>query len=183
MFSYQKRLLFPVYVEHPDERFAAILLKHFEGKDSEFASFTRCMIYRLHITNPFIRDLLGMIAAEELNHMEIIGVAIKKLGIPEIPLDRFSKQTIPDMNPGSTEPVQILKRVQETEERTRKLYLRHLAMTNDTYLKKMIRFLINREEVHQRLFEKIIVLIEENAGNEQFASLIHEYKMSLRVVK
>ncbi len=184
MFSYQKRLLFPVYVENPDQKFATVLFEHFGGRDGEFTAFTRQMCHRLHMTNPYVRDLLGMIAAEELGHMEMIGVAIKKLGVPDLPIynsnERFWEVEYID---NTTDVLEMLRMDEEAEDRTKKLYDKHLKMTGDPNLKRMIQFLINREEVHQRLFKKTGILITQGASNEQFSTLIHEYKMSLRVVK
>ncbi|RNC29462.1 MAG: hypothetical protein AWM53_00460 [Candidatus Dichloromethanomonas elyunquensis] len=183
MFSYQKRLLFPVYVEHPDEKTAALFLEHFKGKDSELDTFARYMVFRLHVDNPVVRDLFGMIGAEELSHMEMIGVAVKKLGISELSYHNSPESWTAAKDQDEPEVYQMLQTIQISEERSKKSYLKLLGITTDTYLKKMLRFLINREEIHQRLIEKTMNLIEENGGNEQFSSLIHEYKMSLRVVK
>jgi Mn-containing catalase len=182
MFSYQKRLLFPVYVEHPDEKFAQVLLEHFRGEDSEYAAYNRYLYYRLHTTTPLVRDLLGMIAAEELSHWEIIGVAIRKLSAADLPAFE-SYNNFTTGNTADTGIIPLLMAGQAAEERAKKLLLKHLSLTNDTYLKKMMRFLLDREDIHQKLLEKTITLLAQNAGNEQLASLIHEYKMSLRVIK
>lgn len=184
MFSYQKRLLFPVYVEHPDENFALVLLEHCDGKDGEFIAFSRYLRQKQQMTNPYVKDLLGMIAAEELGHMEMIGVAIKKLGSPELPACRTDQKLCPGGHNGTeTGILEILKTNEEAEERAKRNYQKALSLTKDDNLKRMIQFLINREDVHQRLLKKAGILIVQAASNEQFSTLIHEYKMSLRVMK
>lgn len=184
MFSYQKRLLYPVYVAYKDEKFAHALLAHFAGYDSELTAFIRLMHQRLHAVNPYIRDLLGMLGSEELAHMEVIGTAIRKLGIEDLPFtdpmgDAWSISYVEK----TISAAEMMKINEEAEKRTKKLYSKHLAMTNDTNLKKMLQFLISREEVHQRLFKKAGIMLSQNASNEQYATLIHEFKMSLRVIK
>lgn len=184
MFSYQKRLLFPVYVEHPDDKFASVLFDHYGGKDGEFTAFTRLLSHRLHMTNPYVRDLIGMIAAEELGHMEMIGVALKKLGMSELPICNAKEEpwTIQSIEVGE-DVLRMLKINEAAEDRMRKLYLKSLNLTKDVHLKKMIQFLITREEVHQSLFKKTSAVIAQGASNEQLSAIIHEYKMSLRIVK
>lgn len=182
MFSYQKRLMFPVYIEYPDSDFTHLLQEHYVGDDSEFAQFTRLMFQHLHINNPHIRNLLGMIAAEELGHLELVRAAIKKLGEQEPSITN----TLPEQYFKGVSGVEIskaMKENEEAEERAIKLYTKHLAKTNDVYIKRLIKFLINREEVHRKIFRKITILINQEDSNEQFSALIHEYKMSLRVIK
>lgn len=184
MFSYQKRLLFPVYVEHPDEKFASVLLEHCDGKDGEFIAFSRYLRQRLQMPNPYVKDLLGMIAAEELGHLEMIGVAVKKLGYRESPACRSEQKPEPaGLNGTENGVLEMLKTNEEAEERAKKNYQKALGLTRDDNLKRMIQFLINREDVHQRLVKKAGILVAQAASNEQFSTLIHEYKMSLRVMK
>ncbi|UWG96076.1 manganese catalase family protein [Dehalobacter sp. DCM] len=184
MFSYQKRLLFPVHVDYKDEKLARVLLEHFAGYDSELTAFMRLMHQRLQAENPYIRDLLGMLGSEELAHMEVIGTAIRKLGIDNLPL------TDPKGSPwdvGYVEKeassIELMRLNEEAENRMKKLYMKHVGMTSDSNVKKMLLFLSSREEVHQRLFKKAGILLSQNAGNEQFSALIHDYKMSLRIIK
>ncbi|AHF10521.1 MULTISPECIES: manganese catalase family protein [Dehalobacter] len=184
MFSYQKRLLYPVYVEQKNEKLAWTLLEHIGGKDGEFTAFTRHMYQRLHVINPYIRDLLGMIASEELAHMEIIAAVVRKLGLADLPLANSGQESWNmEYVEKSTDINEMLKIDEEAEIRAKRLYLRHLTLTEDTSLKKVLQFLVNREEVHQRLLRKSGVLVAQEANNEQFSTLIHEYKMSLRVMK
>lgn len=173
--------MFPVYIEYPDNDFAHLLQEHYVGDDSEFAQFTRLMFQHLHINNTHIRNLLGMIAAEELGHLELVRAAIKKLGGQESSVEN----PLPEQYFQGVSGVEILKAMKENEkaeERAIKLYTKHLAKTNDVHIKRLLRFLINREEVHRKIFIKIAILINQDDGNEQFSALIHEYKMSLRVI-
>lgn len=183
MFSYQRRLFFPVQAEGPDPHFAKILLEHYGGRDSEFSAGTQYLNHRSNMPNPYVRDLLGMIAAEEMGHMEMIAVAIRKL--EGTPLKYINSQGIPwniSYIDQSIDPLKMLEADEGAEIRAKKLYSKHLAMTNDLCLKRMIEFLIQREEVHQKLFRKAGILLAQDGDNEQFSFLIHEYRRSLRIV-
>lgn len=185
MFSYHKRLLYPVYAEHPDKEFADLLLEHYWGKDSEYMAFTHYMFQRIYAVNSFIRDLLGLIAAEELGHMELIGTAIKKLGGTQFSVIRYSLKELGNIHLSEeyADILDMIKEDQEAEQRAITLYSKHLSLTDDVYIKRMLKFLINREETHLTILKRSAELIAQEAGNEHFSALIHDYKMSLRVVK
>lgn len=181
MFSYSKPLFYPVQVQFRDPVFGQVLLEHYGGKDSEYSAATQYLNHRSNLQNRFLRDLLGLIAAEEMGHMEMIAVAIKKLGGP--PLSYVNSQGIVwnmsyiDQN---LDPIAMFQADVEAEVRARILYDHHFAMTNDPGLKKMISFLGSREDVHKHLFQKAQQLIQHAAPPDQFNELIISYKLSLQ---
>jgi len=183
MFSYRKRVIFPIHIDHPDEKFAAALIGNFQGPDSKLSAFTRLMYHRLHMDHPNGRDLLGMIAAEELGHWELIGNVALKLGLSDLPPGNFRGDNNVESDLKKDESIiHMLIRDEEAEARARKKLSKLLELTNDVYLQKMIRFLEGRDSVHQSLIRKTIVFVSQNAGNAQFSALIHEYRMSMRVI-
>lgn len=179
MFKYASDLLYPVEVSCPDPRFGIVMFEHYGGKDSEFSAATQYLNHRSNMPNPYVKDLLGMIAAEEHSHMEMIAVAIHKLGGP--PLCYVDSQGVP-WNLGyvdqSLDPIAMLQADAEAEIRARQLYDMHFTMTNDPGLQNMISFLGGREDVHKHLFEKAQTMIIQGAPPEQFKKLITEYRMS-----
>lgn len=180
MFTYVNRLFYPVHVEQPDPKFGQIMLEHYGGKDSEFSAATQYLNHRLNMSNPYIRELWGMIAAEEEGHMEMIAVAINKLGGP--PLSYINSHGVAwTMNyvDQSLDPIAMLQADAEAEIRARILYNQHYTMTNDPGLKQMISFLGSREDVHKHLFQRAQALIMQGAGPDQFSQLLHDYKASL----
>jgi len=181
MFSYSKPLFYPVHVQISDPVFGQILLEHYGGKDSEYSAASQYLNHRSNMRNRYLRDLLGLIAAEEMGHMEMIAVAINKLGGP--PLCYVNSQGIPwNMSyvDQSLDPIAMLQADVEAEVRARILYNQHFTMTNDPGLKKMISFLGSREDVHKHLFQKAQTLIQHSAPPEQFNELIVLYKASLQ---
>ncbi|EHQ87811.1 manganese catalase family protein [Desulfosporosinus youngiae] len=184
MFNYHKRLFYPIHVERQDPAFAHVLIDHYTGTDSELFSAIQYLNQRSNISNRHVRELLGIIAAEELGHMELISVAIKKLGGPPLTLDN-GQGTPWSINhiDQSLDVINMLQVDIQAETRVGRLYQKHLEMTNDLNMKKMIKFLINRGEVHKRLLKKAQRLIRENGSPEEFNELIYDYKMSLQVLK
>ncbi|WP_206811321.1 manganese catalase family protein [Paradesulfitobacterium ferrireducens] len=181
MFSYHPRLLFPVRVEYPDPKFGQIMMEHYGGKDSEYSAATQYLNHRSNMPNHYVRELLGLIAAEETSHMEMIAVAINKLGGP--PLSYVNSQGISwNMSyvDQSLDPIAMLQADAEAEIRARALYNLHFTMTNDPSLKQMISFLGSREDVHKHLFEKAQMMLGRGATSQEFKELIYEYRRSLQ---
>ncbi|WP_088188128.1 manganese catalase family protein [Desulfosporosinus sp. FKA] len=184
MFHYRKHLFYPVHVERPDPGFAKLLLEHYAGRNSELTSSIQYLNQRSNMPNRYVRDLLGLIAAEELGHMELIAAAIGKLGGP--PLTCANSQGAPwvlnyiDQN---ADHITMLQVDIQSETRAALLYQQHLESTTDPNMKKMINFLITREGVHKRLLQKALLLIRENGSPEELNELIYDYKMSLQVLE
>lgn len=179
MFTFCNRLLYPVQVHCPDPQFGLVMFEHYGGKDSEFSAATQYQNHRANMPNPYVSELLGMIAAEEQSHMEMIAVAIKKLGGP--PLSYVNSQGMPwniSYVDQSLDPIAMLQADAEAEIRARVLYNQHLTMTQDPGMKQMISFLGSREDVHQHLFQRAQILIRQGAGPDHFKQLICDYQAS-----
>lgn len=179
MFKYASGLLYPVEICRPDPGFGQVMFEHYGGKDSEFSAATQYLNHSYNMPNPYVKELLDLIAAEEHSHMEMVAVSIKKLGGP--PLCYVNSQGIPwniEYVDQSLDPIAMLQADAEAEIRARQLYDQHFAMTDDPKLKKMISFLGSREDVHKYLFEKAQSMIIQGAPQSQFKTLIKEFRMS-----
>ncbi len=184
MFGYRKRLFYPIHVERPDPMFANVLLEHYAGKDSEFSTAVQYLNHRSNMPNRHVRELLSIIAAEELGHMELIAVAINKLGGP--PLAYVNSQGVPwgiNYIDQSVDPITMLQVDVQKETRENELYQQHLEMTCDSNMKRLISFLISREDVHKRLLQKAQSLFGETSSPEEFNVLIYDYKISLQILE
>lgn len=184
MFNFRKHLFYPINVERQDPVFAKVLLEHYAGRNSELSSAIQYLNHRSNMSNRFVRELLGLFAAEELGHMEMISVAIMKLGGP--PLTCVNSQGAPwviNYIDQSVDSITVLKVNIQAETRACQLYKQHLELTSDPNMKRMINFLIGREEVHKRLLQKAQILSRDSGLPEDFNKLIYDYKMSLQVLE
>ncbi|MDD2233972.1 MAG: manganese catalase family protein [Desulfitobacteriaceae bacterium] len=182
MFDYRLRLFYPVNVEHRDPVFGKELLEHYGGKNSEFSAAVQYINHLSNMPNHFVRELLGHIAAEELGHMQMIAMAINKLGGP-FP-SYINSQEMPwniECIDQCLDPVAMLEADIEAENRSRELYRQHITMTKDSGLTKMLYFLSEREYVHKKLLQKAKNYIQQGANVDEFTELINEYKMSLHM--
>ncbi|MFZ3131941.1 MAG: manganese catalase family protein [Desulfosporosinus sp.] len=184
MFNFRKQFFYPIHVERQDLMFAKVLLEHYAGRNSELSSSIQYINHRSNISNRYIRELLGLLAAEELGHMEIIAAAIIKLGGP--PLTCVNSQGAPwviNYIDQSVDSSTVLQADVQAETRAGRLYQQHLELTSDPNMKRMINFLIGREEVHKRLLQQAQILIRDTGSPEDFNELIYDYKMSLQVLE
>jgi spore coat protein JC len=182
MFEYRPRLFYPVNVEQRDPIFGKLLLEHYGGKDSEFSAATQYINHLSNMPNHFVRELLGLIAAEELGHMQMIATAINKLG-GSLPCYTNSQETpwsIDCVNQ-CLDPAAMLEADIEAETRSGELYKQYLTMTDDSGLTKMLYFLGEREHVHKQLLQKALLHIKQGANIDEYTDLINEYKMSLHM--
>ncbi|HWQ72690.1 MAG TPA: manganese catalase family protein [Desulfitobacteriaceae bacterium] len=182
MFDYRPRLFYPVNIEQRDPVLGKVMFEHYGGKDSEFSTAVQYINQLANMPNHFVRELLGLIAAEELGHMQMIAAAINKLG-GSLPY-YVDSQEIPwsiDYVNQALDPVAMLEADIEAETRSRELYKQHLIMTDDSGLIKMLNFLSERENVHIQLLKKAQMYIQQGAAIDEFTELINEYKMSLHI--
>jgi spore coat protein JC len=182
MFDYRPRLFYPVNVEHRDPIFGKLLLEHYGGKDSEFSAAAQYINHLSNMPNHFVRELLGLIAAEELGHMQMIATAINKLG-GALPCYANSQETPWNIDyiDQCLDPVAMLEADIEAETRSRELYKQFLTKTDDLGLIKMLNFLSEREFVHKQLLKKAQKYIKQGANIDEFTDLINEYKTSLHM--
>lgn len=58
MFSYQKKLQFPVNIKHPDPKAAAIIISQYGGPDGELGASLRYLSQRFSMPYPELKGLL-----------------------------------------------------------------------------------------------------------------------------
>ena len=94
MWSYEKRLQYPVKIKNPDARAAKVIISQFGGPDGELAASQRYLSQRY--STPF-RDMAAVltdIGTEELAHMEMVCAIIhqltRELSIEEIQQQGFA---------------------------------------------------------------------------------------------
>ncbi|MDA8227937.1 MAG: manganese catalase family protein [Desulfitobacterium hafniense] len=183
MFGYRKRLFYPVHIECTDQEVAVALVEHYGGKDSELSAALQYLNHRSNITNRYISELLGLIAAEELSHLEVIAAIINKIGLPLNYVNSKELAWTLRFIDQSADLIQMLEADIESETRSKALYGRHLGMVSDPGLKKILLFLRKREEVHKSLLQRALSLVKQGGSQEQFSKLIYDYRMSLQVLE
>ncbi|MCL4441712.1 MAG: manganese catalase family protein [Firmicutes bacterium] len=178
MFLYQHKLFYPVTVQGPNPEYARILMEHYGGKDSEFSAASQYLNHRLNMQNPYLRELLGMIAAEEMGHMEAVAVAVTKLGGRLAYVDSKGVPWNISYVDQSLDPLHMLQADVEAEVRAKALYSRHYGMIADPGMRQLIAVLIQREDIHASLFSRAKQMLPAGTPAD-FEQLVNEYRQSM----
>ena len=72
MFSYSKKLQYPVKIDKPNPRLAAIIISQYGGPDGELGASLRYLSQRYSMPFDELKGLLTDIGVEELGHLEMI---------------------------------------------------------------------------------------------------------------
>lgn len=79
MFVYEKKLQYPVKIDRPNPRLAAIIISQYGGPDGELGASLRYLSQRYSMPFDELKGLLTDIGTEELGHLEMIGAIVHQL--------------------------------------------------------------------------------------------------------
>ena len=93
MFSYQKKLQYPINIKTPNPKLAKVIISQYGGPDGELGASLRYLSQRFTMPTPELKGTLTDIGTEELNHLEMIGAIVyqltRNLSIDEIKAGGF----------------------------------------------------------------------------------------------
>lgn len=183
MYSYRKRFFYPIHVEKPDPALAKQLLDHYGGKYGELTQVVQYLNHQVNIDSRYLRELLGLITAEELAHLETLSAMIIKLGgeVKRLTDHNETSWSLTCVNQYS-EQEKILRANIALEKKARIAYENHASMTQDLGVKRLLSFLARREAIHHKLLIRCHKVLIEDGTAEQYMEIIYDYKMSLQVL-
>lgn len=79
MFVYEKQLQYPVRIQNPNPRLAAVIISQYGGPDGELGASLRYLSQRYTMPFDELRGLLTDIGTEELGHLEMVGAIVHQL--------------------------------------------------------------------------------------------------------
>ena len=86
MWSYEKRLQYPVNIKIRNPKIAQFIISQYGGPDGEMGASMRYLSQKYAMKNPRVAGLLNDIGTEELGHLEIVGAIVHQL-VKDIPCD------------------------------------------------------------------------------------------------
>lgn len=160
--KYSANLPYPeIKVEKQNMGYANILLKDYAGEVSELTAIN-LYVYQHIVSDKRYSDfaeLIGGISIVEMKHLELLGETITMLGIKPIYIDNACP-------PGSiwtpcyinftTFIREMLIEDIESEKKAIENYKYHISIIDDIYIKKLLERIILDEEVHLKLFNKML---------------------------
>ena len=79
MFSYEKKLQYPVNIKNPNPALAKVIISQYGGPDGELGASLRYLSQRFSMPYPELKGLLTDVGVEELGHLEMIGAIVYQL--------------------------------------------------------------------------------------------------------
>lgn len=187
MWTYQKRLQYPVRVDKCDLPMAKYLLSQYGGPDGELSAALRYLNQRYNMPTACQKALLTDIGTEELAHVEMIATMVYKLMKDATPaqldaaglgghyIDRGKDLFYVDAtgNPWTAtyiaakgDPITNLYENMCAEQKARTTYEHLIHMTDDPCLKDALRFLRQREINHFQRFGEALRSLQEMQGQK-----------------
>ena len=182
MFIYEKKLQYPVKIEHPNPRLASIIISQYGGPDGELGASLRYLSQRYSMPFDELKGLLTDIGVEELGHLEMIGAIVHQLTrnlkdcqIQDSAFAPYFVDHTAGVYPTSAsgfpwsaasmqvkgDPIADLSEDLAAEQKARVTYDNILRLSDDPDVNNVIKFLREREVVHFQRFGEAMQLLRE----------------------
>ena len=191
MWTYEKKLQYPVKITRPNPKLAQIIITQYGGPDGELGASLRYLSQRFAMPWAELKGLLTDIGTEELGHLEMIGAIVyqltRNLSVEEIEKAGFDKYFVDHTTgvypvaasgaPFTAAYLQskgdVLTDLHENlaaEQKARTTYDNILRFTDDPDVADPIKFLRAREIVHYQRFGEGLRLATDRLNSKNFYS-------------
>lgn len=182
MFTYQKKLLYPIHIKNPNPRLASFIISQYGGPDGEMAASLRYLSQRYAMPYAEVKGVLTDIGTEELDHLEMVGAIVhqltRNLSTEQIEQSDFAPYFV-DHTTGifpvaasgfaftsaymgvKGDVIADLTEDMAAEQKARVTYDNILRFSDDPDVSDVIRFLREREVVHFQRFGEAVRLAKD----------------------
>ena len=186
MWSYQKKLQYPINIKNPNPKLASFIVSQYGGPHGEAGAAMRYLSQRFSMPNGITKATLTDIGTEELAHLEMVGTLIHQLAknattteIENSPMapyfidhnrgvypvaasgESFSAQTLAVTG----DPIADLVEDLAAEQKARATYDNILRVSDDPDVNDVIKFLREREVVHFQRFGEALDSIQNKPAS------------------
>jgi len=189
MWTYERRLQYPVRIKNPDARAAKIIVSQFGGPDGELAASMRYLSQRYSMPYRNVAGILTDIGTEELAHMEMICAIVHQL-TRDLTIEQIQAQGFADYFVDHTlgvypvaasgtpfraeyfqskgDPITDLHEDMAAEQKARTTYDNILRLVDDPDILDPIKFLREREIVHFQRFGEALRHVQDQLQTRNF---------------
>ncbi len=189
MWTYERRLQYPVHIKNTDAQTAKIIISQFGGPDGELAASMRYLSQRYAMPYRNVAGVLTDVGTEELAHMEMICAIVHQLTRDLTP-EQIQEQGFADYYVDHTlgvypvaaagipfraeyfqskgDPITDLHENMAAEQKARTTYDNIIRLVDDPDILDPIRFLREREIVHYQRFGEALRMVQEQMPNRNF---------------
>lgn len=189
MWTYDKRLQFPVKIKNPNPDTAQIIISQLGGPDGELAASMRYLHQRYSMPYDEVVGILTDVGTEELAHLEMIAAILYQLtsnlsedAIEKSPFAKYFVDHTAGVYPvaASGTPFDIkyvgvkgdtiadLNEDLAAEQKARVTYDNILRLVDDPDIKEPIKFLREREIVHYQRFCDALRITQDHLDSKNF---------------
>ena len=189
MWSYEKRLQYPVNITTTNPKLAMVIMTQLGGPDGEKGAATRYISQRYSMPYSNVAGLLTDIGTEEMAHEEIISAIVHQLTrnltaeqIEGTPFANYYVDHTVGIYPASAtgepwtaayiqskgDPITDLHEDLAAEQKARTTYDNILRLVKDPEVCDSIRFLREREIVHYQRFGEALRHVQEKLDSRNF---------------
>lgn len=189
MWSYDKRLQYPVKIKQTNPQLAKIIISQYGGPDGELGASVRYLSQRYSMPYAEVKGTLTDIGTEELGHFEMVGAIVhqltRNLTEEEIQKGGFAEYFVdhtlgiyPIAASGTPFDANCLAVKGDTiadltedlaaEQKARAVYDNILRFTDDPDVRDPIKFLRQREIVHFQRFGEALRVVQDHLDAKNF---------------
>lgn len=189
MWTYEKKLQYPVKIANPNPKYAQIIISQYGGPDGELGASLRYLSQRYSMPYAELKGLLTDIGTEELAHLEMIGAIVHQLTrslsdeeIKKSGFDTYFVDHTAGVYPSSAAGVPYTAAYMQSkgdmitdlhedlaaEQKARTTYDNILRLVDDPDVRDPIKFLREREIVHYQRFGEGLRLATDKLNSKNF---------------
>ena len=187
MWSYQKKLQYPVNIRNSNPKLAQYVVAQYGGPNGELGASLRYLSQRYSMPNDMTKALLTDIGTEELAHLEIVGTIVRQLArnasteeIENSPFGMYFMNHGRGVYPANStgvpfdataiavtgDPITDLMEDLAAEQKARSVYDNILRVSDDPDVNDVIKFLREREIVHFQRFGEALDQLQNMPVNK-----------------
>ena len=192
MWSYDKKLQYPVKIKNPNANYAKIIISQLGGPDGELAASMRYLNQRYSMPYNEIRGILTDVGTEELAHLEMVAAILYQLTrnlspeeIKKAGMDTYFVDHTTGIYPIAASGVPMdmkyvgvkgdliadLNEDLAAEQKARVTYDNILRLVDDPDVRDPIKYLRQRELVHYQRFGDALRVAQDRMDSKNFYAI------------
>ena len=189
MWSYSKKLQYPISIERANPAMAKLIISQFGGPHGELGAATRYLSQRYSMPYNEVKAILTDIGTEELGHMEMVSAIVHQLTrnltpeqIKQSGFDAYFTDHTTGIYPqaasgtpfsadGVASTGDVIADLTEdlaAEQKARVTYDNLLRLVDDPDVRDPLKFLRARELVHFQRFGEALRLVQDRLDSKNF---------------
>ena len=192
MWTYDKKLQYPVKIKNPNAQYAKIIISQLGGPDGELAASMRYLHQRYSMPDNRVVGILTDVGTEELAHLEMIAAILHQLTkglspeeLKKAGMDIYFVDHTSGLYPIAASGVPFdmkyvgikgdaiadLNEDLAAEQKARVTYDNILRLVDDPDVRDPIKYLRQRELVHYQRFGDALRIVQDGLDSKNFYAI------------